>query len=162
MNIRNIILMQRIDKTILQALQEDGRISNKDLAAQVSLSTSPCWRRVRDLEREGLVDGYVALLNREALGFGLLALVHISLDNHHAETVDAFDRAIQDWPQVLECHKISGEYDYMLKVVARDLASYDQFISMHLQQLAFIRAMNTTFSMRQPKYTTALPLELTE
>ncbi len=147
-----------VDLRILRELQGDARLSNRELVDRVALSASPCWRRVRELEAAGVIAGYATHLDRDRLGFRILALASVSLDDHHAATVAEFDTAIQRWPEVLECHKISGEYDYMLKVVARDLAAYDEFLSTRLMQLPCIRGLNTTFSMRELKSTTALPL----
>lgn len=146
------------DFRILQQLQGNARLSNKALAERVALSASPCWRRVRELEEQGVITDYVTRLDRHRLGYRILALASVSLENHHAESVAAFDAAIQTWPEVLECHKISGAYDYMLKVVAEDLASYDEFISKRVLQLPCVRELNTTFSMREMKSTTRLPL----
>lgn len=153
-------ILKDIDRAILHELQANGRLSNKDLASKVALSASPCWRRVKDLEQSGLIRGYATILDRQALGLGLLGLAFVSLNDHHPSSVEEFDSAIQDWPEVLECHKISGDHDYMLKVVARDLAAYDTFLSQKLLPLSAVRAVNTSFSMRQPKDTTALPLTM--
>ncbi|MEM9384686.1 MAG: Lrp/AsnC family transcriptional regulator [Pseudomonadota bacterium] len=146
------------DYRILHQLQGNARLSNKALAERVALSASPCWRRVRELEDQGVIADYVTRLDRHQLGYRILALASVSLENHHTESVAAFDGAIQTWPEVLECHKISGAYDYMLKVVAEDLASYDEFISNRVLQLSCVRELNTTFSMREMKSTTRLPL----
>lgn len=148
----------RFDLAILAQLQENGRISNRDLAERVGLSPAPCWRRLRQLEKQGVIERYAALLNAEQCGLSIVAFAHISLDNHHAETVEAFDAAIQQADQVLECYMTSGEYDYMLKVLVADMAAYERFFSETLMQVPGIRNVSTSFSLRHKKLTTAIPL----
>jgi len=150
--------MTRTDVQILDVLQQQGRISNRELAERVGLSPSPCWRRVRALEEAGVIEAYVALLEPRALGLSVFAFAHVSLTDHHPESVEAFDRAIRDAPEVLECYMTSGEHDYMLKVVAADMAGYERFLSERLLALAAVRTVNTGFVLKRKKHTTALPL----
>lgn len=151
--------MDRYDIAILEALQHDGRISNRELAERIGLSTAPCWRRFRDLEKQGKIEGYAALLNRESLGLQITALAQVSLENHHADTVAAFDAAVQECPEILECHKTSGDYDYLLKIVTTDMAGYEAFLSRRMLLLPSVRSVSTSFSLVQKKFTTALPLD---
>lgn len=151
--------LSRQDLAILGHLQEDGRISNRDLADKVSLSPSPCWRRVRALEAERVIRGYTALLDPEKLGLRVLAFAHVSLTDHHPATVQRFDRSIAEAPEVLECFMTSGDHDYMLKVVTRDMASYQDFLSEKLLRLDCVRTVNTSFALKQKKHSTRLPLE---
>lgn len=151
--------MDKFDIEILQKLQQNGRISNKELAKKVNLSPAPCWRRMSALEDKGYINGYVALLSRDKIGLSITAFAHVSLDNHHTETVTAFDRAIQNWPEVLECHATSGDYDYLLKIITSDMKSYNHFLYEKLLKLAAIRSVNTSFSMMQKKMSTKLPLD---
>lgn len=147
------------DYSILSVLQENGRISNRDLARAVSMSPSPSWRRLRALEEAGVIDHYAAVVKREAVGLSILGFAHITLHDHNSETVAKFDRAVMDADQVLECHATSGEYDYMLKIVAPDMAAYQEFLSEYLLTLGVVRTVNTSFVMKQLKSTTVLPLD---
>ena len=147
------------DLSILNVLQKDGRISNRDLARAVSLSPSPSWRRLRALEEAGVIDHYAAVVKRESVGLSILGFAHVSLHDHNSETVAKFDRAIMDADQVLECHATSGEHDYMLKVVAPDMATYQDFLSEYLLTLGVVRTVNTSFALKQLKSTTVLPLD---
>jgi DNA-binding Lrp family transcriptional regulator len=151
--------LDRSDIAILEALQRDGRLSNRDLAKKVSLSPSPSWRRLRALEEAGVISHYAAVVNREKVGLSIMGFAHVSLHDHRAETVKKFDRAIMGAPHVLECHSTSGDHDYMLKVVAPDMASYQQFLSEYLLKIGVVRTVNTSFVLKRQKSTTALPLE---
>jgi DNA-binding Lrp family transcriptional regulator len=154
--------LDRLDFAILKVLQRNGRISNRDLAKAVSLSASPSWRRLRALEKNGVIDHYAAVLNREAVGLSILGFAHVILHNHDRETVEKFDRAIMDAEQVLECHATSGEHDYMLKIVAPDMAAYQDFLSGYLLNIGVVRTVNTSFALKQQKSTTVLPLDTVE
>ncbi len=151
--------MDKYDKKIINQLQQDGRISNKDLAEKVALSPAPCWRRVDALQKSGLIKGYSVDLDQEMLGLNITAFAFITLDNHHAETVKLFDEGIRQWPEILECHATSGEQDYILKIVSKDMQSYNQLIYDKILALPHIRSINTSFSMRQKKRTAHLPLD---
>ncbi|RMF11203.1 MAG: Lrp/AsnC family transcriptional regulator [Alphaproteobacteria bacterium] len=147
-----------MDVKILTALQQNARMSNQDLAQQVGLSPSPCWRRVRRLEQEGIIRRYAALLDPEQVGLHLTAFAHVSLENHHSETVQQFTAAIQSQDSVLECFSTSGEYDYLLRVVAPSMADYETFLSGVLMQIPAVRSVNTSFVLKCNKSTTTLPL----
>ncbi len=151
--------IDKIDVAVLEAMQKDGRISNRDLARKVALSPSPCWRRLRNLEEEGVISHYAAVLDRQKVSLPILGFAHITLHDHKPKTVKKFDDAIMGAPQVLECHATSGEHDYMLKVVARDMASYQDFLSNDLLTIGVVRTVNTSFVLKQQKNTTVLPLE---
>ena len=151
--------LDKADIAILEALQQDGRLSNRDLAKKVSLSPSPSWRRLRALEETGVISHYAAVVNREKVGLSIMGFAHVTLHDHRAETVRKFDRAIMGAPQVLECHSTSGEHDYMLKVVAPDMASYQEFLSEYLLKIGVVRTVNTSFVLKRQKSTTALPME---
>ena len=152
------IAISKQDLAILGHLQEDGRISNRDLADRVSLSPSPCWRRVRALESQQVIRGYTALLDPQKLGLSILAFANVSLVDHHPATVQHFDQSISEGPEVLECFMTSGEHDYMLKVVTRDMSSYQDFLSEKLLRLHCVRTVNTSFALKQKKISTRLPL----
>lgn len=151
-------VLDRVDRRILDALQADARISNQELAKKVGLSPAPCWRRLRRLEDAGFISGYATLLNGSAIGLPILAYALVTLDNHHADTVKQFDRLIQDRPEVLECHSMSGPNDYLLRIVAASMEAYEHFLSTQVLQLAAVRSVNTSFVLRTKKSTTRLPV----
>ncbi|MEO0617094.1 MAG: Lrp/AsnC family transcriptional regulator [Pseudomonadota bacterium] len=150
--------MDSFDRKILHTLQRDGRISNQALAEAVGLSPSPCLRRVQRLQRDGVIEGYAALVDRESAGLSIMAFVHISLEDHHPETLARFDTVIAASDEVLECHALSGQYDYLLKVVARDVPHFEQFLRGSLLAGHGVNAANTSFVLHERKRTTALPL----
>ena len=147
------------DRAILQHLQAEGRISNQDLAAAVNLSPSPCLRRVRRLEEEGLIEGYTARLNARKLGLKLMAFLHISMDRHTPERFDNFEKAIADIPEVLECHLVTGQdADYLLKVVVEDMDGYQHFLLDKITRIAGVSGVNSSFVLKSARNTTALPV----
>jgi DNA-binding Lrp family transcriptional regulator len=150
--------MDKYDIKILEAVQQNGRISNKELAELVNLSPAPCWRRMNALEEKGYIKRYTALLNHERIGLTITAFAHVSLDDHHSNTVKSFDKAIANWSEVQECHATSGGYDYLLKIIAVDMQAYNNFMYEKLLKLKAIRSVNTSFSMMQKKVSTQLPL----
>ncbi|SFH65073.1 transcriptional regulator, AsnC family [Collimonas sp. OK307] len=143
--------LDRTDRKILEALQEDARLSSADLAERVSLTPSPCWRRVKRLEEEGVIRGYHARLDSEKLGYQVTAFVHISLDKKDTEHLQAFERAVLAIPQVLACHRISGRYDHQLMVVAEDLAAFGAFAEAHINGLPSVKEVYTSFVLREVK-----------
>jgi len=151
--------MDKFDIAILKAVQKDGRLSNRDLARKVSLSPSPSWRRLRALEEAGVISHYAAVVDREKVGLSIMGFAHVTLHDHSSDNVKKFDRAIMSAPQVLECHATSGGHDYMLKVVAPDMASYQDFLSEYLLKIGVVRTVNTSFALKQQKNTTVLPLD---
>lgn len=150
--------LDKIDLRILELLQDNAKISNQELADSVALSPSQCWRRVRQLESTHIISSYTTLLNPKQLNLNITALIHVALDNHHQDTVDEFEHTIESWPQIQECHSTSGDYDFFMKVVATDMEAYETFLMTKLLQLPYVRTVNTSFSLRQKKYTTKLPL----
>jgi Lrp/AsnC family leucine-responsive transcriptional regulator len=151
--------MDKFDIAILKAVQKDGRLSNRDLARKVSLSPSPSWRRLRALEEAGVISHYAAVVDRHKVGLSIMGFAHVTLHDHSSEKVRKFDQAIMSAPQVLECHATSGGHDYMLKVVAPDMASYQDFLSEYLLKIGVVRTVNTSFALKQQKNTTVLPLD---
>lgn len=150
--------MDKFDIKILEEIQQNGRISNKNLAQRVNLSPAPCWRRMSALEDEGYIKSYTALLNTEKIGLSITAFAHVSLNDHHEKTVDVFDKAIANWKEVQECHATSGGYDYLLKITTVDMQGYNEFMYENLLKLKAIRSVNTSFSMVQKKVSTQLSL----
>ena len=150
--------LDKFDRKILGLLQSDGRLSNQDLSETVGLSPAPCWRRVKRLESDGLIDSYVALLSGAHLGLSVTAFTFVSLDNHHPDSVEVFDRVICDCPEVMECYSLSGQHDFLLRIVAADLASYEEFLSKNLLTISSVRSASTSFVLKRKKFTTRLPL----
>lgn len=151
--------LDRYDREILAILQKNGRISNQELADQISLSPSPCLRRVRQLEESGLIDGYVALVNARKLGLTLMAMVQISMDKHTPERFEAFERCVEVCPEVLECHLITGQSaDYLLKVIVKDLDAYQQFLLNKLTTIEGVSGTHSSFVLKSPVNKTAMPL----
>ena len=151
-------VLDEIDARILEILQADGRISNQDLAARVGLSPSPCLRRVRMLEANGTVHRYVAIVNPEAVGEGLQAMIEVRLEHQTSATVARFEKEILKYPQVLECYLVAGDWDYMLRVVARDLEDFREFSVNSLARIPGVANVKSNICMKQVKYSTALPL----
>jgi DNA-binding Lrp family transcriptional regulator len=151
--------MDATDKKILNALQQNGQLSSQALADQIGLSPSPCWRRVRKLENNGVIDRTVALLNPEKVGLQVLAIANVSLEDHHPDSVKDFDRVVRERPEILECYATSGQYDYMLKAICASIQAYDKLLSEHLMRCKAVHTVNTSFVLRTTKSTTALPLE---
>jgi Lrp/AsnC family leucine-responsive transcriptional regulator len=147
-----------IDNRILAILQANGRISNQDLADRVGLSPSPCLRRVKALEARGIVQRYVALVDPSAVGQGLQAVVQVRLDRQTVDSVTRFEKEILRYPQVLECYLVAGDWDYVLRVVARDLDDFREFCVNRLAKIAGVGNVKSSISMKQVKYSTALPL----
>lgn len=151
--------LDRFDRMILERLQREGRISNQDLAEAVNLSPSPCLRRVRQLEEDGLIDGYVALLNARKLGLRLVAFIQISMDQHTPERFAGFESTIGDYAEVLECHLITGQSaDYLIKVIVEDMDAYQQFLLNKLTRIEGVSGVHSSFVLKSPIYSTALPI----
>lgn len=151
--------LDRIDRQILIELQRDGRLSNQDLADKVSLSPSPCLRRVRRLEEEGYIERYAALVNPEKVGLKLLAYVTIRLNKvfraSHSPVSD-FARDVQDWPEVVECYAMSGDMDYLLRVQVEDLTQFSRFAMDKLMHHPAVVDMRSSFTLQRIKETTEL------
>ena len=150
--------LDRIDKNILRALQENGRISYVDLADQVGLSTTPCMERVKRLEREGIIQGYSAVLNPKQLRAGLLVFVEISLYSKSADIFDEFRQAVGNLPNVLECHLVSGDFDYLIKARISEMASYRELLGDILLKLPGVRDSKSYIVMEEVKETLNLPI----
>ena len=149
--------MDRIDLRILDLLQHDATLSTAEIAEAVGLSTTPCWRRIQNLEKEGVIARRVALLDRDHLNVGVDAFVAIRTDEHNKRWLDAFAKAVAAFPEVIELYRMSGEVDYLMRVVVPDLAAYDSFY-LRLIREADLHDVSSSFAMERIKYTTALPL----
>ena len=150
--------LDAIDRRILTALQADARIPNAALAEAVGLSPSPCLRRVRALEGAGVIKGYAALLEAGAVGLPISVFVQVTLERQIERALEEFERAILDRPEVMECYLMTGDADYLLRVVVSDLTAYERFLKEHLTRVAGVASIKSSFALNQVKYSTALPL----
>ncbi|SFU17002.1 transcriptional regulator, AsnC family [Mesorhizobium sp. YR577] len=147
-----------VDRRILRELQKDGRIQNTELAELVGLSPSPCLRRVKLLEEAGIIERYVALLNASKIGMGLTVFARIWLTSQDADTVDHFTDEIKRLPQIVECHLMAGDCDFILRIVAADLDDYRQFQINHLTRIKGVQSVKTEIPMQKIKLTSELPI----
>src|SRR5688572_23560213 len=147
-----------IDRRILIALQESGRLSNLALAERVGLSAAPCMRRVRALESAGVILRYVALLDARAVDFAVTVFAQVRLSRPGERELEAFESAVRARPEVLECYLMSGEADYLLRIVVPDVAAYERFLKDSLTRFQNVASIRSTFALRQAKYSTALPI----
>jgi DNA-binding Lrp family transcriptional regulator len=152
------IKLDTIDRRILRELQRDGRLQNVELAKRVGLSPSPCLRRVRLLEEAGVIERYVALLNASKVGMGLTVFVRVWLTGQDAQTVDRFTESVKELPQVVECHLMAGDCDFLLRVVAADLDAYRRFQIDHLTRIKGVQSVKTEVPMQRIKLSTEVPL----
>ena len=150
--------LDALDRDILRHLQKDGRLTNVELAKRVRLSPSPCLRRVKSLEDRGYIRGYTALLDRARMKRGLRVFVMVSLTSQRQETLESFERAVAELDEVLECHLMAGEADYLLAVATADLDSYQRLFTKRLGELPGVASLRTLISMKTVKATTALPV----
>lgn len=150
--------LDAIDRKILEALQRDGRISNVDLAAQVHLSAPQCFRRVRALEERGVLRGYRADVAPQALGLGVIAYVSLNITAQAFARVRELESLIRDFPEILECHTVSGDCDYLLKVVAQDLKSLSHFLTDRLMQLEGVADVRSMICLEEIKPPAGLPV----
>ncbi len=151
--------LDRYDRQLLALLQQEGRISNQELAERIGLSSSPCLRRVRALEEAGLITGYHAVLDAKKLGLTLLALIHISMDRHTPERFANFEARVSALPEVLECLLITGQdADYQLKVIVRDMDAYQALLLEQITRIEGVSGVHSSFVMRRVVDKSALPI----
>lgn len=153
------IRLDEIDLRILKTLQEDGRITNVELAERVGITAPPCLRRVRALEEAGFIKGYHAELNGEAIGFDLTVFAMVGLHSQAEADLRAFEALVGTWPLVRECHMLNGEIDFMLKIVARDLHEFQTFLTGHLTPAPNVASVKTSLTIRCSKKLPSVPLE---
>jgi len=149
------------DRRILVELQQEGRIKNQELADRVGLSPAACWRRVRALEQQGVVKKYTALVDQQAVQQGLCVLVMVTLLRHSNDIGNAFEEAIKDCPEVLQCYAVTGTADFALRVVVPDMAAYDRFLTEKLFKIEGISQTQSNFALREVKNDTSLPISIT-
>ncbi|MBN3787615.1 Lrp/AsnC family transcriptional regulator [Burkholderia sp. Ac-20353] len=150
--------MDGVDRAMLRLLQEDGALSNATLGEKLSLSVTPCWRRRKRLEDEGVITGYQANLDRRALGMNVFAFVLVTFNMHSDQTSDHFEMVIRHRDEVVSCHKITGAADYMLQVVATDLDAYAEFVEHVLRKQAGISSIQSSLALREVKFSSRLPV----
>lgn len=147
------------DRNILRLLQEDGRITNADLARRVGLSPPSMLQRVRRLEQKGLIKGYTATIDPEKLGFSITVMAMVSLAMHQDQPIDHFLKAVSSIPEIMECYHVSGDHDFMLKIVAKDMHDYERIVREHLSTIKAIGKIHSCFVLRANKQATAYPIE---
>ncbi len=150
--------MDRLDKKILRLLQEDSTLAVADVAKKVGLSTTPCWRRIQKLEEEGVIQRRVAVLNPEKVNTRVNVFISIRTSSHSHEWLKRFSEVVQEFPEVVEFYRMSGDVDYLIRVVVPDIAAYDAFYKKLISKIE-IRDVSSAFAMEQIKYTTQLPLD---
>jgi Lrp/AsnC family transcriptional regulator, leucine-responsive regulatory protein len=150
--------LDRVDRAILRYLQQDARLTNAALAEKVSLSESACLRRVRALEEAGLIEGYSALLNQAKAGFPVNVFVNITLDRQQQAGLEAFETAVRKVPEIMECYLMTGDYDYLLRVVVADLADFERVHNHHLTRLPNVTRVHSSFAVRTVQKSRVLPL----
>ena len=150
--------LDAIDRKILAALQENARLPNVQLAEAVGLSPSPCLRRVRELEEQGVIRRYVTLLDPARVGLPVSVFVQVTLERQVETALQVFEEAVRQHPEVMECYLMTGDADYLLRVVAPDLESYQRFLLDHLTRIPGVASIKSSFALKQVGYRTALPL----
>ncbi|HZZ91654.1 MAG TPA: Lrp/AsnC family transcriptional regulator [Usitatibacter sp.] len=152
------IALNRTDRRLLELMQRDGHLTNLELAAKVHLSPSACLRRVRALEKAGVIRRYVAILDARKLGLGLMGFVTVKLEKRGRMPTDQFARAVKEWPEVMACHSLTGEMDYLLRVQVEDLDHFSRFVMESLLKHPGVIDVKSSFVLEEIKETTALPL----
>ena len=153
------MMLDNLDKSLLRALQTDGRLSNVELSRKISLSPPATHTRLKRLEKDGYVRQYTAIVDREKAGYDLLCFIHIGLQMHQVMQVEKFREATRKLPEVLECHHITGEYDYLLKVVLKNRKDLEQFVIDKITPIPGVARIHTSLVLAEVKATMALPLE---
>ena len=149
--------LDRYDRAILRFLQEDARMTNTSLASRVNLSESACLRRVRALEESGLIEGYTAMVDQQRAGFPVNVFVNITLDRQSQTGLEAFESAVRRVPEVMECYLMTGEHDYLLRLVVTDLADFERIHNQHLTRLPSVARVQSSFAMRTVTRSRSLP-----
>jgi len=156
------VKLDRVDRRILKDLQENGRMTNVELAARAGISAPPCLRRVRALEEAGFIRGYHAELNAEALGFGVTVFAQVGLSSQAEADLRRFEEMVSAWPEVRECHMLAGETDFLLKIVAVDWDAYQRFLTTRLTAAPNVSHVKSALAIRTCKYAPGVPIEVDE
>lgn len=149
--------MDAIDRRILRELQKDGRLTNQELSERVNLSPSPCLRRVKNLEKAGIIGGYAAIVDQEAYGLPVTVFLQVRLDRHSEESVKAFETAVERIDEIMECYLMAGDRDYLLRVVVANLADYEDFIRRRIHKIPGIASLDSSFAYGVVKRSQMLP-----
>ena len=150
--------VDRIDQALLTALQNNARLTVAELADKVSLTTSPCWRRVKMLEEDGTIICYQAVLSPQKLGYGVTAFVNVMMDSHTKDVARDFENRLLEIPEIIACHNVSGRYDFLLEVLAKDLESFGEFARETLQTLPGVKEIYSSFSYKSLKQSRTVPV----
>lgn len=152
--------LDRIDRRILALIQHDASLSAAEIAQRVNLSQPPCWRRIKRLEESGYIDRKVALLSRKQLGLNVVIYTEVKLTANGRQAVGEFEDKIRSFPEVTECYVMLGRSDFLLRIVTRDVDTYEQFFRNHLSQLPGVQDITSSVALSEVKYSTEVPLEL--
>ena len=150
--------MDEFDRKILQVHQEEPELSVHELAERVGLSHTPCWRRLKKLEADGVIEGRAVILNPEALGLFITVFAHIKLKQHDEETLEVFEHSARARPEIVECFSMSGDSDFLLRIVTGSVSDYEQFLKRTLLHLPGVGSVNSSFALKCVKFTTKLPI----
>ena len=153
---KDALRLDEIDRKILRALQQDARLTTAQLAERVGLSTTPCWNRLKRLETQGYIDGYVALLNQDKLGLPETVIIELTLDRHDEEMLERFGQLLTNLPEVIEAYLTTGDYDYVVKVAVESTAGYERFLREKLYRIPGIRHSRSSFALRCLKKLTSV------
>ena len=152
-------VLDRVDRRILDLLQRQGALSVAEVASRTGLSTTTCWRRIQTMEAQGVILGRVALLDRSALGLDVTIFAHVKLSTQGRDAIAAFAEAIRERPEVLDCYTTMGEWDFMLRIVTKDIKAYEAFYLDHLSKLPYVQSINSSVTVTVIKETTVLPID---
>jgi Lrp/AsnC family transcriptional regulator len=152
-------VLDRVDRRILDLLQREGALSVAEVASRTGLSTTTCWRRIQTMEAHGVILGRVALLDRSALGLDVTIFAHVKLSTQGRDAIAAFAEAIRERPEVLDCYTTMGEWDFMLRIVTKDIKAYEAFYLDHLSKLPNVQSINSSVTVTVIKETTVLPID---
>ncbi|MDX8448132.1 Lrp/AsnC family transcriptional regulator [Mesorhizobium captivum] len=150
--------IDEIDRRLLVSLQEDARLTTEELGLRAGLSASPCARRVRNLETAGIIKGYVAVVDQAKVGLPISVFVSIKLERQREEELDRFAAAVARWPEIVDCYLMTGQRDYLLRVVVKDLPAYEAFLKQKLTRLEGVASIESSFALGQIKQSTVLPM----
>jgi Lrp/AsnC family leucine-responsive transcriptional regulator len=153
------IHLDDIDRRIIAALQSDAKLTMSVLAEKVGLSASPCARRVRQLEKNGVIKGYAAVIDQKMVGLPVSAFASVKLERQREDALERFSKAVARWPEVVDCYLMTGQRDYLLRVVARDLEAYEKFLNTKLTRLEGVASIETSFALKQIKRSEVLPAD---
>lgn len=150
--------LDKFDREILRELQKDATVSMAELSQRVGLSHTPCWRRVKRMEADGIIKAKVTLLDNKKLNLGVSVFIYVTLKNHDGDSLNDFENAVQSIEEIVECHTTSGDKDYLLKVIVASIEEYEHLLKSKLTNLPLVDHLSSTFALKQVKNTTALPL----